>query len=255
MRTTHACSHGVQAESKVDYFGERGRVRGSTLFVTSRPDRVRFDVFSPFGVNISTLTSNGSDFALLDFTSKRFFAGPASECNVLRFLHVPVPPHALVTLLAGEAPVLVHTAADAAIEWRGGSYVVSLKSRHDATETIRLEPVPNDWNKPYAEQRLRVLEVTVAQQGIQLYHAELEGFEPARTAAARVDPDGIDADIPPSGPACSAEIPRRIRIVSEASAQDVLLTHSEIVHNPPLLPSLFEQRAPAGVQRLTAYCH
>src|SRR5688572_13248132 len=117
MRATFACNHGVQAESKVDYFGELGRVRGSTLFVTSRPDRVRFDVFSPFGMNLSTLTSNGSEFALLDFTSKRFFVGPARECNVARFLHVPVPPHALVTLLAGEAPVLVHEPAGSTVAW------------------------------------------------------------------------------------------------------------------------------------------
>src|SRR5687768_3812008 len=66
MRATSSCNRGVQAESKVDYFGEMGRVRGSTLFVTSRPDRVRFDVFSPFGMNLSTLTSNGAEFALLD---------------------------------------------------------------------------------------------------------------------------------------------------------------------------------------------
>jgi hypothetical protein len=255
MRATFSCNHGVQAESKVDYFGEMGRVRGSTLFVTSRPDRVRFDVFSPFGVNLSTLTSNGSEFALLDFTSKRFFVGPARECNVARFLHVPVPPHALVTLLAGEAPVLVHDSAGAAIEWSGGAYVVSVKSRHDARQSIKLEPVPEDWQKPWSEQRLRVLEVSIVQQGIELYKAQLDGFEAAKTAGPRVDPDGIDPDVPPSGPPCSAEIPRRVHITSEVSGEDVLLVHSEIVHNPPLLDGLFDQKPPAGVRLSTAYCN
>ncbi|HEX4474814.1 MAG TPA: hypothetical protein VH142_07040, partial [Polyangiaceae bacterium] len=77
MRATDACSRGVSGEAKVDYFGERGRVRGSTLFVMSRPEKIRFDVFSPFGLTLSTLTSDGRVFALLDTTSKQYFEGPA----------------------------------------------------------------------------------------------------------------------------------------------------------------------------------
>jgi hypothetical protein len=254
MRATSACSRGVQGESKVDYFGEQGRVRGSTLFVASRPDRVRFDIFSPFGVTLSTLTSDGSDFALLDVPGKAFFAGPASECNVARFLRVPVPPHALVTLLSGEAPVLVHERANSTLGWEGGSYVIRIQSRHGASEVVRLEPRPGDWNLDWTQQRMRVSEVTVVQQGIELYRIELSGFAPARTARPRVDPDGIDPDLGPSGPACEVDVPRRIRITSEASAQDVLLVHQDVSLNPPLVPGLFHQSAPAGVRFQPAFC-
>jgi hypothetical protein len=254
MRATYACSRGVQGESKVDYFGEQGRVRGSALFVTSRPERLRIDVFSPFGVTLSTLTSDGRDFSLLDLNGKQFFHGPASECNVARFLRVPVPPYALVAMLAGEAPVLVHAPTEASIAWESGAYVVSVKSRHGASEAIRLEPVPDDWDRPWSEQRMRVREVRVVQQGIELYRAELEGFAVAHTAKPRVDPDGVDPDVPPSGPVCDAEVPRRIHIVSEASAQDVLLTHQEIVHNPPIDPSAFRQAPPGGVTVRASMC-
>jgi hypothetical protein len=254
MRATSSCSRGVQGESKVDYFGEQGRVRGSALFVASRPDRVRFDVFSPFGVTLSTLTSDGSDFALLDVSGKTFWAGPASECNVARFLRVPVPPHALVTLLSGEAPVLVHEPPAATLEWDAGSYVIRIQSRHGASEVIRLEPRPEDWNLEWRAQRTRVSEVQVVQQGIELYRVELSGFASAHTAKPRVDPDGIDADLPPSGPACDMEVPRRVRITSEASAQDVLLVHQELSLNPPLVPGLFHQSAPAGVKFRSAVC-
>lgn len=255
MRATYACSRGVQGESKVDYFGEQGRVRGSALFVTSRPERLRIDVFSPFGVTLSTLTSDGRDFSLLDTSGKQFFFGPASECNVARFLRVPVPPDALVAMLAGEAPVLVHTPKDASIAWKSGAYVVSVRSRHGATEEIRLEPAEEDWARPWSEQRVRVREVRVVQQGIELYRAELEGFAATRTAKPRVDPDGIEPDVPPSGPACDAEVPRRIHIVSEASAQDVLLTHEEVAHNPPVQPGLFRQTPPGGVKVRASVCH
>ncbi len=254
MRATYACSRGVVGDAKVDYFGEHGRVRGSMLFVTSRPERVRFDVVSPFGVTVSTLTSDGNQFSLLDFTSKQFVFGPATECNVARFLHVPVPPFALVSLLAGEAPVLVHEPAGARLSWDSGAYLVSIDSRHGATERIRLEPRPDDWMKPWSEQRVRVREVSVVQQGIELYRAELEAFQAARTAPPRSDPDGIDPDVPPSGPACSAEIPRHVRIVSEASAQDVVIVHRDISHNPPITTGLFRQVPPAGVRVHTASC-
>jgi hypothetical protein len=254
MRATYACSRGVVGDAKIDYFGERGRVRGSLLFVTSRPERVRFDVVSPFGITVSTLTSDGHEFSLLDFTSKQFVSGPATECNVARFLHVPVPPFALVSLLAGEAPVLVHEQADAQLSWDSGAYLVSVRSKNGASERIRLEPRPDDWTKPWSLQRVRVREVSVEQQGIELYRAELDGFKTAHTAAPRIDPDGIDPEVPPSGPSCSAEIPRHVRIVSEASAQDVILVHHDISHNAPITPGLFRQVAPAGVKVHTASC-
>lgn len=254
MRATYACSRGVTGDAKVDYFGDRGRVRGSMLFVTSRPERVRFDVVSPFGVTISTLTSDGSQFALLDFTNKQFVFGPATECNVERFLHVPVPPFALVSLLSGEAPVLVHDPAGAQLSWDSGTYLISIASSHGAMEQIRLEPRPDDWLRPWNEQRVRVREVTVVQKGIELYRAELESFKEAHTAGPRKDPDGIDPDVPPSGPVCNAELPRHVRIVSEASAQDVIIVQHDIAHNPPLTAGLFRQAPPAGVKVHLSSC-
>lgn len=255
MRATYACSRGVVGDAKVTYFGEQGRIRGTMLFVTSRPERLRFDVVSPFGVTVSTLTSDGKNFSLLDFTNKQFVHGPATECNVTRFLHVPVPPFALVALLAGEAPVLVHQPQAASLTWDSDAYLISIQSSRGASEEIRLAPRPEDWQKPWSEQHVRVLEVRVVQQGIELYKAELEGFRSAQTAGPRVDPDGLDPDVPPSGPACSAEVPRHVRITSDASAQDVVIVHREISHNPPLPQGLFLQLPPAGVKIHGSICH
>jgi hypothetical protein len=254
MHATHACSRGVQGEAKVDYFGPQGRVRASSLFVVARPERVRMDVFSPFGATLSTLTSDGKDFALLDLHGKRFFHGPARPCNVRRFLHVPIPPHALASLLTGEAPVLAHEAAAATIGWSGGRYVIDISSRHDASQRIALSPHPDDWNKPWSEQRVRVGRVTVEQRGVRLDDVDLEGHAATRRAAARVDPDGIDPDILPSGPACTAEVPRRLRFRSAVSDDDVIFAISEVVHNPPLAPGLFAQAAPRGARMSYSDC-
>jgi hypothetical protein len=165
-----------------------------------------------------------------------------------------VPPFALVNLLAGEAPVLVHGPAQALLDWDSGSYRIRIASRHGASEEIRLVPAPDDWNKPWKDQRLRVLEVRVSQQGIELYRAALDDFEAAKTAPPSVDPDGIDPDVPPSGPLCAAELPRRIHVVSEASGEDVIIEYHEVHHNPPLLPNLFAQDPPGGVKIRTTSC-
>jgi hypothetical protein len=206
-------------------------------------------------VTLSTLTSDGKDFSLLDIGNKQFFYGAATECNVARFLRVPVPPFALVSLLGGEAPVLVHTPSDATLDWASGVYSIRIQSRYGATEEIQLEPSPDDWLKPWNEQRVRVRGVRVQQQGIELYRAELDGFAVAHTAAARVDADGVDPDLPPSGPACLAEVPHRVHIVSEASAQDILLVHHDVFHNPPLTPGLFRQTPPGGVKVRASVCN
>jgi len=247
MRATSACSRALQSEAKIDYFGEAGRIRGSLLYVVAVPDHLRLDVISPFGATVSTVTSNGRDFALFDLRQKQFLRGPANACNLGRFTHVPVPPAALVQLLRGEAPVLVHEPASASIAWEGGQYVVRIQSTRAATEEIHLVPVPEDYGLPYSAQRVRVTEVQVAQQGVLLYRAELVGHRPAKMSGPRVDPDGLDPPVPPSGPSCQAEVPGRLRLQVPDGDQDVILENVEVSHNPPLNEALFQQAPPGGV--------
>src|SRR5690606_34705593 len=124
MRSQHECSRALRGEARLDYFGDAGRAKVSAYFMSQHPQNLRFDLVSPFGTPLATFTSNHHSFALLDRENELYYVGPAAECNVERFLKVPVPPEALVQLLAGEAPVLVHEAENAQIEWSGGRYVV-----------------------------------------------------------------------------------------------------------------------------------
>jgi hypothetical protein len=247
MRATGACGRGLKGEAKLTYFGDGGRVRGSVLYLTELPDRVRFDVVSPFGATLSTLTADGRNFALYDLREKQFLHGPANACNLARFTRVPIPPHALVQLLRGEAPVLVHSPDSATIDWKSGRYVVRIPSKHQAEEEIQLEPVDEDFGLDWRMQRVRVLGVRVVQAGVVLYRAELAGHRARRTSAPLIDPDGIDPPILPSGPECSAEVPSRIRLEVPGSEQELILSNVEVVHNPPLAPGVFEQRPPGGV--------
>lgn len=247
MRATYACSRALTSEAKIDYFGEAGRIRGSLLYVVAVPDKLRLDIISPFGATVSTVTSDGHEFSLFDLRQKQFLRGPANACNLGRFTHVPVPPAALVQLLRGEAPVLVHEPSAARIAWEAGEYVVRIESTRAATEEIHLSPIAQDYALPYTAQRLRVTEVRVLQQGIELYRAQLVGHRPAKMSGPRVDPDGLDPALPPSGPFCQAEVPGRLRLQVPDGDQDVILENVDVSHNPPLDPSLFHQAPPGGV--------
>jgi hypothetical protein len=165
-----------------------------------------------------------------------------------------MPPHALVSLLRGEPPVLVHDAPAATLAWEGGQYVVRISSKHQATQEIAISPADADYDKPFAQQRVSLSSVEVRQQNYVLYRAELQQHDPAATAPPRSDPDGIDPDIPPSGPECRAALPRRLHLEVPAEEQDLVLSISEIAHNPPLKPGAFEQTPPSGVVVRSSPC-
>jgi hypothetical protein len=254
LRATGACGLGVQASAKVDHFGKQGRVRGDLLLFAQAPANLRMDVVSPFGVTLATLTSNGRTFALADLRDKRFYVGPSTACNIARLTSVPVPGHVMVDLLRGQSPI-VKRAAEPTISWSGGGfYVVTVPGERESREEIHLAPHPDDFAKPWAAQRMRLVDVRVEQQGIVLYHAELADHRPAATAPPRLDPDGVDPPLPPSGPACDAEIPRRIHVEVPGEDADVLFRYDEVAWNPPIPDGSFVQEPPGGMPVLAVTC-
>jgi hypothetical protein len=248
MHASFACANAIQANAKIDHFSDQGRVRGDVMLFAGRPARVRLDIVSPFGVAVATLTSDGTRFALADLRDKRFFVGPASACNIARMTSVPVPGHVLVDLLKGEAPVLRHEPQSATMAWSpAGYWVVGVPSTRDAREEIHLAPRPEDWALPWDRQRMRVLDVQVQQQGYILYHAELTGHAAAPTAGPRQDPDNLEPPIPPSGPPCDAELPRKIHVEVPDPDADVRFEYNQVSYNPPLPEGTFEQGPRPGM--------
>jgi hypothetical protein len=255
MKATFDCARGIQGTSKIDHFNDRGRLRGDVMLFAVDPERVRFDVISPFGVLLATLTSDGDRFQFFDMKNKAFFEGPPEPCNIGRLTQVQIPAHALVKLLRGEAPLLVHEPSSPTLRWNGsGFYVVTIPSSHEAVEEVHLTPLPQDFNLPYNQQRVRVLSVTVTQQRYVHFRAELMDHEPSTTMPPRHDPDGIDPDIAPSGPQCQAEVPRRIHVEMPNVGDDLRVRFTEVGLNPPLPEGVFIQPVPGGVRRQYVTC-
>ena len=64
----------------------------------------------------------------------------------------------------------------------------------------------------------------------------------------------FDPDLPPSGPSCSAYAPRRLHLEVPAEEQDLVLSISELSHNPPLPPGSYTQAPPGGVVVRSSPC-
>lgn len=254
IHATQDCGIGIHATAKIDHFGKGGRIRTDLLAFAVWPDRLRMDVVSPFGVTLATLTSDGEKFAFNNLRDRRFLFGEASACNIARLTTVPLPGHVLGSLLRGEAPVLKHAEGDADVTWSGGRYVVTVKGRNASEERVQLEPHPDDFGKPWNEQRMRVRDVEVVQQGIVLYHATLDGHAPAPMDKPIIDKDGIDPPVPTSGPTCTAELPRRIHVVVPGKDEDLLFRYESVTWNPPLPEGTFTQPIPPGTPVERAVC-
>jgi hypothetical protein len=250
LHASQDCGLGIHAEAKIDHFGQGGRVRGDLYAFAIWPDRIKMDVMGPVNIGVvATLTSDAGRFALTDLREKRFYDGPSSACNIARLTTVPMPGHVLVSLLRGEPPVLRHEPPAATIAWNtSGYYVVRIASTRSAEEEIHIAPHPADFARPWQEQRMRLLDVEVRQQGLVLYHAELDDHRPAAMSKPRVDPDNIDPPVPPSGPVCTAELPRKIRVEVPGKDEDVLFRYQDIQWNPPLIDGLFTQQPQPGLQ-------
>lgn len=260
MRATLATCNGVHAGAKFEVSRSvalvfKGAVRGDVLLYATTPASVRMDVVNDFGVNLATLTSDGRRFAFADLRDKRFYVGPANACSMARFTTVPIPPNVLVDLLLGRAPILKRTQAPATIDWSGdGYYVVSIPSTRDAHEEIHITPTPADFDKPWTQQRMRVVGVKVRQYGDTVYQAVLDGHARAPMAKERIDVDGIDPPIPPSGPFCEAELPRHIRIEVPDQNEDVDFRYKDVTWNEPLPDGIFTQPPPAALPVVPVPC-
>jgi hypothetical protein len=262
MKATYECANGLQGQGKIDHFGEKGRVRGDILVYAINPARVRIDVPVSLGAMAYTLTSDGDTFKLYDAGQNQFLEGPATACNLARLTQVPLPGHVLVTLLRGEAPLLVHEPKAPTIVWDCDHYRVDIPSTRDASQEVHLVPYDDDWDKPWNQQRLKVTQVNVYQRGATVYAAEIGDHDLARTAAALVDETGLDADIPPSGGKCDIEVPRVIRVGVPSSGDDVIFRYTKVTDdelppvqlNPPIRAGVFDQPTPPGAQVQRADC-
>src|SRR4051812_48137480 len=79
----------LRVSAKVDHMANGGeRVRVKVNMLLARGGKLRFEADSPLGGALATLTSDGTQFSLLDVRANRFMTGPAKACNVARLIRL-----------------------------------------------------------------------------------------------------------------------------------------------------------------------
>lgn len=259
---TTSCSRAISGDAGISLSGAGRRLKGSMLFLAEHPDHLRFDVYSPFGVTLSTLATDGRLFSLLNLEDRSFTTGRPGICSVRSFTQVPAPPNAFVELLRGRPPLLAGFSEAAELRlmrslFGGARYQVSWASTHGYRETILVGVHPDDYAAELTEQRLRLLRVQIEHEDELLYQVDLGAHRSTESAPIVRTAEEIAFELPaplPSGPACRAETPRDIVFFVAETEQTLGVSVEEVAHNPPLSEDAFVQSVPSGVTRYTSSC-
>ncbi len=227
-----------RAEARADQRGRNGRVRGTVMMFVARPDRVRFDAMTQFGP-VLTLTSDGSEFALLDQRESKFIHGPTCPENIARLLGVPLRSEEIGTVLLGGAPIAIRP-TEREVRTRSGGYLAVLRDAARSREEIDIDVRPFDLERPIEEQRLRI--------------ARAELFDATGATIWRIT-YGDHRVIPPSeNDAMGVAMPFRVRIEFPTRGEDTVLRFERIDPNVEIPPEAFSQSAPPGASVEHAAC-
>ena len=205
----------LRAIARVDHFGEGGRVRGKVYVFVERPAKLRFETVTPFDNALSTLVSDGANFALLDARANRFYRGPADACNVSRLLRIPLPPEDVANALLGGTPLIAHRSSRLAWD-DDGFYALSLEGIEDGVrQSIHFAPSPS---------RLDVIESVVRDRRGVVFRL---AFDDPRTV------EGVP-------------LPMKIRFEMPRADADVLVRYDDVDVNPNLPADAWTLAPPPG---------
>jgi outer membrane lipoprotein-sorting protein len=93
----------VQSPAVMEYTAGDQHLKAKEEIVAKRPDKLRVEAMSPFGVAL-LLASQGSDLTILEPGKNRFMRGQANADTLYKYVRIPMAPTDAVGLLIGLAP-------------------------------------------------------------------------------------------------------------------------------------------------------
>ncbi len=250
LDATYASVSGVRGHAKIDYLGKNGRVRGDVLVLASGPANLRLGITANVVGAAGEISSDGKDFIADDKANQRYMIGPAKPCNIAKLTQVPLPSTELVPMLWGMRPKIEGPIACDGISWSDEGYfrVMLREQGKPMAHELHLAPTPEDWGKPWAQQRVRLLGVIGwGANDAMVYRVTMGDHTPTRTSEPLIDADGIDPKVSPSGPDVVVDVPRKLHVEVPGKGADVVFKYEDATVNPPLIPSAFRLNMRPGV--------
>ena len=248
LRASTACAQSVRVDDASASVPKVPIVKLGAMAIAERPNRFRFD-FSAFGQPAATLLCDGSTLTFVNLRDHQTQQLPASADALASSVGIGVTPNVIVALMLGRAPVLVHTQTPS-VRWESGHYVVELDGSNAWHERIELIPRESDWNKPWQEQRMRLLRVRVSKEGLDLYdahlgeHAIIKAAPPVAASTSPLcdpTPDAVlgkcDTTSAPAITCNDVELPMDVEI--QSGGRTVSIHEKKVVLNPPIDPAVF----------------
>lgn len=205
-----AALRGLRAWARLSYESPQESRRAKQLLVAERPDRLRLEIFSPFGAVFVLAAADGA-LAAYDRGAKTVYRGAANADNLRRYTQMDLPVAGAVDLLLGTPPI---DAAEPGVVTADG-------------DTIEL------WHGT-ADGGARVVWYSSALAPLR--YEERDGDGRVRLRAAY---DGYTA-------VAGVPVATQLQIELPPSQQRIAIALSDIEVNPPLGDGVFAFQTPAG---------
>jgi hypothetical protein len=225
VRRTNAAARSFSAESTMDYWVGRDRVRGTVLVMGQKGAYVRFNALNPTGDNVAAdLACNGADFAYIDYNNDCQLTGPCTRDSIAQLLRVSLDPDDFLLLVLGSTPLIAY--GEGSIEWdeKSGTERVRLVSPDKRlTQTIQLRRSGELWE--------------VVSSIVHDADGAIEWKLQNRDFSTQQGPDGA-----------AFRLPGRTMFEQPKAKADLLVRWGERTVNPEIPPDRFEMDIPAGLR-------
>jgi hypothetical protein len=139
LAKTRAARTSFTAESVMDYWLGKDRVKGTVLVMGTSKRQVRFNALSPQGGGVlADMACNGTDFASVDFQNNCAVTGPCTRASIASLLRVELEPDDFLALALGTPPVIDQATGTVTWDANNGHEKVKLEGPA-GTQTIEID--------------------------------------------------------------------------------------------------------------------
>lgn len=205
-----AALRGLRAWARLSYQSPDESHRAKQLLVAERPDRLRLEIFSPFGAVFVLAAADGA-LTAYDRGARTVYRGAASADNLRRYTQMDLPVAGAVDLLLGTPPL--DAAAPGVVSLDGGAIELWRGTADGGARVVWYSPalLPLRYEEQDRDGRVRL-------------RAVYDGYAPV---------DGID-------------VAAQLRLELPQSRQRIEVTLTDIEVNPALGTAVFALQTPDG---------
>ncbi|MGE0548627.1 MAG: hypothetical protein AB7O24_12750 [Kofleriaceae bacterium] len=143
------------AESVMDFWGGKERVKATVLVMGSTGSKVRFNALSPAGGSVlADMACDGTNFVYIDHQNNCQLSGPCNRASIASLLHVELEPEDFLHLAVGTPPVIEQATGKVTWNADNGYLHVELEGPSGA-QTLDINTSNDRWDVMASELKLR----------------------------------------------------------------------------------------------------